>query len=60
MNWIFLLIVLLATLVGGLIPMVVKRVNPNFPIYMLAFTGACLFGITIMHLLPEEIGRAHV
>lgn len=60
MNWIFLLIVLLATLGGGLIPMMVKRVNPNFPIYMLAFTGACLFGITIMHLLPEvyhELGH---
>jgi zinc and cadmium transporter len=60
MNWIFLLIVLLATLGGGLIPMVVKRVNPNFPIYMLAFTGACLFGVTIMHLLPEvyhELGH---
>jgi len=53
MNWIYLLIVLLATLGGGLIPVMVKRVNPNFPIYMLAFTGACLFGITIMHLLPE-------
>jgi zinc transporter ZupT len=60
MNWIFLLIVLLATLGGGLIPMVVRRVNPSFPIYMLAFTGACLFGITIMHLLPEvyhELGH---
>ncbi|QHS62658.1 ZIP family metal transporter [Chitinophaga agri] len=60
MNWIFLLIVLLATLGGGMIPMMVKRVNPNFPIYMLAFTGACLFGITIMHLLPEvyhELGH---
>jgi zinc transporter ZupT len=60
MNWIFLLIVLLATLGGGLIPMMVRRVNPSFPIYMLAFTGACLFGVTIMHLLPEvyhELGH---
>lgn len=60
MNWSFLLIVLLATLGGGLIPMMVRRVTPNFPIYMLAFTGACLFGITIMHLLPEvyhELGH---
>jgi zinc transporter ZupT len=60
MNWSFLLIVFLATLGGGLIPMVVRRVNPNFPIYMLAFTGACLFGVTIMHLLPEvyhELGH---
>ncbi|UPK71455.1 ZIP family metal transporter [Chitinophaga filiformis] len=60
MNWIFLLIILLATLGGGLIPMTVRRVTPNFPIYMLAFTGACLFGVTIMHLLPEvyhELGH---
>lgn len=60
MNWIFLLIVLFATLGGGLIPMMVRRVNPSFPIYMLAFTGACLFGVTIMHLLPEvyhELGH---
>ncbi|PWV50688.1 ZIP family metal transporter [Chitinophaga sp. S165] len=61
MNWSFLLIVFLATLGGGLIPMMVRRVNPNFPIYMLAFTGACLFGVTIMHLLPEvyhELGHS--
>lgn len=55
MNWIFLLIIFLATLAGGIIPMVVRRVHPNLPIYLLGFTGACLFGITIMHLLPEVI-----
>jgi zinc and cadmium transporter len=53
MNWIFLIIIFLATLGGGIIPVVVRRVHPNLPIYMLAFTGACLFGITILHLLPE-------
>ncbi|SFE15209.1 Zinc transporter ZupT [Chitinophaga sp. CF118] len=61
MNWIFLLIIFLATLGGGIIPMVVRKVHPNLPIYLLAFTGACLFGITIMHLLPEvfhELGNS--
>jgi zinc transporter ZupT len=61
MNWIFLLIIFLATLGGGIIPMVVRRVHPNLPIYLLGFTGACLFGITIMHLLPEvfeELGHS--
>ncbi|RAJ02623.1 zinc transporter ZupT [Chitinophaga skermanii] len=53
MNWFLLLIVLLATLGGGLVPMFVKRVSPNFSIYLLAFTGAFLFGVTITHLLPE-------
>lgn len=40
--------------------MTVKRLHPNLPIYLLAFTGAFLFGITIMHLLPEvyqELGH---
>lgn len=60
MNWIFLLIVFLATLGGGFIPMMVRKVHANLPIYLLAFTGACLFGITIMHLVPEvyhELGN---
>lgn len=60
MNWIFLIIIFLATLGGGIIPVVVRKVSPNLPIYMLAFTGACLFGITILHLLPEvyhDLGR---
>jgi zinc and cadmium transporter len=61
MNWIFLIIIFLATIGGGVIPMFVRRVHPNLPIYLLGFTGACLFGITIMHLLPEvfqELGHS--
>jgi zinc and cadmium transporter len=61
MNWIFLLIIFLATLSGGIIPMMVRRIHPNLPLYLLGFTGACLFGITILHLLPEvfhELGSS--
>lgn len=60
MNWTYLILILLATIAGGIIPMTVKRVNENFSIYLLAFTGAFLFGVVIMHLLPEvyhELGH---
>lgn len=60
MNWIYLILILLATVFGGMIPMLVRNIRPNLPIYLLAFTGAFLFGITIMHLLPEvyhELGH---
>lgn len=60
MNWSYLILILAATIGGGVIPMTVKRLHPNLPIYLLAFTGAFLFGITIMHLLPEiyhELGH---
>ncbi len=38
-----------------------QRISPGLPIYLLAFTGAFLFGVTIMHLLPEvyhELGHS--
>jgi zinc transporter ZupT len=60
MNWNYLILILAATVAGGVIPMTVKRVNANFSIYLLAFTGAFLFGVIIMHLLPEvyhELGH---
>lgn len=60
MNWNYLILILAATVAGGLIPMTIKRVSANFSIYLLAFTGAFLFGVVIMHLLPEvyhELGH---
>ncbi len=61
MNWTYLILILLATLAGGVIPMTIRHINANFTIYLLAFTGAFLFGVTIMHLLPEvyhELGHS--
>lgn len=61
MNLTYLIFILAATVGGGMIPMLFKRIHPNLPIYLLAFTGAFLFGITIMHLLPEvyhELGHS--
>ncbi|GAA0541122.1 ZIP family metal transporter [Chitinophaga japonensis] len=60
MNLSYLILILAATIGGGIIPMTVRRLHPNLPIYLLAFTGAFLFGITIIHLLPEvyhELGH---
>ncbi|PSL47592.1 zinc transporter ZupT [Chitinophaga niastensis] len=60
MNWNYLILILAATIAGGMIPMTVKRIHANFSIYLLAFTGAFLFGVIIMHLLPEvyhELGH---
>ncbi len=61
MNIAYLILILAATIAGGMIPVIFKRINPGLPIYLLAFTGAFLFGVTIMHLLPEvyhELGHS--
>lgn len=50
-----LLLVVLATWLGGIIPVLFKKLHPGLAIYLLAFTGAFLFGITVMHLLPEVL-----
>lgn len=56
----YLALIFLATLAGGFIPVVFKKIKPDFFFYLLAFTGAFLFGITVLHLVPEtfhELGR---
>ncbi|QEH41386.1 ZIP family metal transporter [Chitinophaga sp. XS-30] len=53
MNLTYLILIFAATIGGGMIPVIFKRIHPNLPIYLLAFTGAFLFGVTILHLLPE-------
>ncbi|WP_341840995.1 ZIP family metal transporter [Chitinophaga caseinilytica] len=61
MNIAYLILILAATIFGGMIPVIFKRISPGLPIYLLAFTGAFLFGVTIMHLLPEvyhELGHS--
>lgn len=61
MNLFYLILILAATIGGGVLPLLFKRIHPELPIYLLASTGAFLFGITIMHLLPEvyhELGHS--
>ncbi|GAA4313941.1 ZIP family metal transporter [Compostibacter hankyongensis] len=53
MFWTYLLLIILAGLGGGMLPLVFSRFRSGQVVYLLTFTGAFLFGITILHLLPE-------
>lgn len=60
MRWIYIALILLFTLAGGLIPVKYHHLHKNVMVYLLTFTGAFLFGITILHLAPEsfqELGK---
>ncbi|HLR37771.1 MAG TPA: ZIP family metal transporter [Chitinophagaceae bacterium] len=60
MRWLFLLLIFVFTLIGGLIPLWFKRMQSAVMVYLLAFTGAFLLGITLLHLVPEsfeELGK---
>ncbi|PUZ30386.1 Zinc transporter ZupT [Chitinophaga costaii] len=56
MNWTYLIFIFIATLTGGIIALRAGKAG-HFMVYLLAFTGAFLFGITIMHLLPEVFAQ---
>lgn len=53
MRWLYLILIFVFTVVGGVIPLWYRRMNKNVLIYLLTFTGAFLLGITILHLIPE-------
>lgn len=53
-NEVFLALLILITLAGGSIPLLFRNVSPNLMPLLLAFSGAFLFGITALHLLPES------
>ena len=53
MRWLFLSLIFLFTLIGGSIPLWFKRMQTVIMVYLLAFTGAFLLGITLLHLVPE-------
>jgi zinc transporter ZupT len=60
MRWIYLALILIFTLAGGAIPLRYRHLNKNIMVYLLAFTGAFLLGITLLHLAPEsfqELGK---
>lgn len=54
MRWIYLLLILIFTLAGGMVPVWFRQMRSAVMVYLLAFTGAFLFGITILHLIPES------
>lgn len=53
MRWLYLILIFVFTVIGGMIPLWYRRMNKNVMIYLLTFTGAFLLGITILHLIPE-------
>jgi zinc and cadmium transporter len=53
MIYFYLSVIFVITFTGGSIPLLVKNLRGNFITYLLAFTGAFLLGITILHLMPE-------
>ena len=55
MYLIFNIFLLLATIIGGSVPLWSKRWSEQSMKYLLAFSGAFLLSITLLHLLPETI-----
>jgi zinc transporter ZupT len=53
MRWLYLILILIFTLAGGMIPLWYHQVRRPVMAYLLAFTGAFLLGITLLHLAPE-------
>lgn len=56
MRWIYLILILVFTIVGGMIPIWYRHLDKKVIVYLLTFTGAFLLGITILHLAPEAFG----
>ena len=53
MRWIYLVLILVFTIVGGMIPVWYRHLDKKVIVYLLTFTGAFLLGITVLHLAPE-------
>lgn len=53
MRWIYLALILVFTILGGMIPVWYKHLDKKMIVYLLTFTGAFLLGITVLHLAPE-------
>ncbi len=53
MIWLYFLLLFLLTAIGGAIPLFLKEFKASWMTLMLAFSGSFLFGITMLHLMPE-------
>ena len=63
MFLLFTLVLFLITLAGGSIPLWSRRWNEQQMKYLLAFSGAFLLSITLLHLVPETLehsGHSHM
>jgi zinc transporter ZupT len=54
MIYIYLAIIFVLAFTGGGIPLIFRKMPSYFINYLLAFTGAFLLGITLLHLMPES------
>jgi zinc transporter ZupT len=54
MRGIYLLLIFVAALAGGAVPLWHRHIRRETMTYLLTFTGAFLLGITVLHLLPES------
>ena len=60
MIWLYLSLLFVLTTIGGAIPLFLKKFKSSWMTLMLAFSGSFLFGITMLHLMPEafhELGE---
>jgi zinc transporter ZupT len=55
MIWLYFLLLFLLTAIGGAIPLFLKEFKASWMTLMLAFSGAFLLSITLIHLLPEAM-----
>ena len=60
MPFAYSLALFLVTFIGGSAPLWVKRLNDDAMQYLLAFSGAFLLSMTMLHLLPETIGGTEI
>lgn len=53
MHEFYIVLLALFTLIGGLIPLFIKKFQQDYLTLLLTFSGSFLLGITVIHLLPE-------
>lgn len=57
MSAIHYLVLFLLPIIGGLLALMLRKVNPLHLKLLLSFSGAYLFGITILHMMPEAFAE---
>jgi zinc and cadmium transporter len=55
MIWLYLVLLFVITLLGGILPFVYRTLSQEKITLLLAFSGAFLLGISTLHLLPETV-----
>lgn len=53
--YLYAALLFLITCAGGSVPIIIKSQGGGYLKYLLAFSGAFLLGITVLHLIPENV-----